>query len=74
MKTTGHLFGHYLSDFSAASEWFADNLCELVPEPTLVRLSPGVSLTALNEGRFTLCLFILSDLVSQMSKTNCEAK
>lgn len=80
MKTTGHLCGPHLSDFSATNEWFADSLCELVTGPTLVRLSmlrlseASVLKIVLDEGHFILCLFILSDLVNQMSKINCEAK
>ena len=55
-------------------------VCELVTGPTLVRLSmlrlseASVLMIVLNEGHFILCLFILSDLVNQMSKINCEAK
>ena len=58
----------------------ADSLCELVTGPTLLRLSmlrlseASVLMIVLNEGDFILCLFILSDLVSQKSKINCEAK
>ena len=80
MKTTGYLCGPHLSDFSAANEWLADSLCELVTGLTLVRLSmlrlseASVLMIVLDEGHFILCLFILSDLVSQMSKINCEAK